>query len=204
MFKHDEDSIISMFLDLGVLVVNEHFILTSGRHASTYINKDALYPHTRYVEYLFKLLADYFSSKKIEVVLGPAVGGIILSHLVARHLSILTKSEVQALYAEKTANNEFVIKRGYKRLIKNKRVLILDDTTTTGKSLKKLVNVAINNGAEIVGVAVLCNRGGVTKATGGNISELFSLVNLNLESWLPENCLLCKLGVPINKDLGHG
>jgi orotate phosphoribosyltransferase len=169
------------------------------------MNKDALYPHTSLISRLCEEMAMRFSSEAVDVVLAPALGGIILSQWVAHHLSRQTGREVLAVYAEKVEGGDgFVIKRGYDKLLNGRKVLVLEDVLTTGGSVKKVVAVAGGHGARIAGVAALCNRGGIAKEELGAVPRLESLVEVNLDSWEEGECPLCKKGTAVNTEVGKG
>lgn len=195
---------LSVFESCGVILRNSHLVYTSGRHGSEYVNKDALYPQPEVISGLCKRIAERFAADNIEVVLAPALGGIILTQWIAHHLQALTGKTVLAIFAEKSDTPEgFVIKRGYEKLIVGKRTLIAEDILTTGGSVKKVVALAGKLGAKVVGVAALCNRGGIQPSEIG-APVLFSLVEISLNSWTAEECPLCKQGVPIHQSLGKG
>lgn len=181
-----------------------HFVLTSGRHADSYINKDALYTHTHDTSHLCKAMAERFAEKNIDVVTGPAVGAAILSQFVAYHLTDIRGTEVYSTYADKDGQGGFILKRGYDQIIKGKNVLVVEDLTTTGGSIKKVVDVVRDLGGEVAGAIVVVNRGEVTKEAVGNPQEFLSLVTLDLESWDESDCELCAKGIPVNTDIGHG
>jgi len=181
-----------------------HFVLISGRHADSYINKDALYPYTEDTSKLCRAVAERFMDKNVEAVIGPAVGAAILSMWTAYHLSEMTNKEVYGTYADKDGQGGFVIKRGFDGIIRGKRTLVVEDLTTTGGSVKKVVEAARGVGAEVVGVAVLGNRGDVTSEMVGNPPEFVSMVHIHLDSWDANDCDLCKKGIPVNTDIGHG
>lgn len=180
-----------------------HFVFISGKHSDTYINKDALYPYTREISKLCHEMAKRFSSFNIEAVIGPAIGAAILSQWTAYHLSELTGREVFATYADKDGQGGFIVKRGYDQLIAGKRVLVVEDSVTTGGSVRKVVSAARNCGAEIVGAIAICNRGSVRPADIG-APHFESLVTLQLEQWPADQCELCERGIPVNTDVGHG
>ena len=181
-----------------------HFVLISGRHADSYINKDALYPYTEDTSKLCRAVAERFMDKNVEAVIGPAVGAAILSMWTAYHLSEMTNKEVYGTYADKDGQGGFVIKRGFDGIIRGKRTRVVEDLTTTGGSVKKVVEAARGVGAEVVGVAVLGNRGDVTSEMVGNPPEFVSMVHIHLDSWDANDCDLCKKGIPVNTDIGHG
>lgn len=194
-----------IFLKSNAFIFDSHIIYTSGKHGKAYVNKDALYPHTDLTSRLCEQIAQHFKNSNIDAVLAPALGGIILSQWTAHHLSRLNQREVLGVYAEKSTELEgFVIKRGYDELIRNKRVLIVEDILTTGISVKKVVETARQIPCEIVGVAALCNRGQVNEATLADVPELYSLLQINLETWDPSECPMCKNKMPINTSVGKG
>lgn len=201
----NEKEIFTLLGDIGAVTTHTHAVYTSGKHGSMYINKDALYPHTEATSQLCRLFAEHFSQDAVDVVIAPALGGIILSQWTAHHLSQLTDREVLGLYAEKVeGTKDFVIKRGYDKLLIGKKVLILEDVLTTGGSVKKVVDLVRGMEGEVIGVGALCNRGGILPADIGKVPQLFALVSLSLDAWNPEDCPLCKQGVPINTSIGKG
>lgn len=181
-----------------------HFVFTSGRHSDSYVNKDALYPYTRDTSLLCRTMAERFAKKGIEVVVGPAIGAAILSQWVAYHLTEIRGEEVYGAYADKDGQGRFILKRGYDQIVRDKNVLVVEDLTTTGGSIKKVVETVRSAGGKVVGAIAIVNRGGVTRAEVGNPEEFQSLVNLHLESWEAAECELCKKGIPVNTDIGHG
>ena len=92
---------------IGAVITGSHIVYTSGRHGTAYVNKDAIYPHTRETSRLCRAIAENFRGDAVEVVLGPAVGGTILSQWVAHHLSEITGREVLAVYADKGEGDAF-------------------------------------------------------------------------------------------------
>jgi orotate phosphoribosyltransferase len=149
-------------------------------------------------------MAERFKDANVEAVIGPAIGAAILAQWVAFHLSELTGREIPAVFAEKDGQGGFIIKRGYDQVIKGKRTLVVEDLTTTGGSIAKVVVAASAAGADIVGAIALVNRGDVTKEGVGNPPVFDQLLNLDLESWEESACELCQAGIPVNTDIGHG
>lgn len=199
----DEDAVLELLQKVGAFRAG-HFVFVSGRHSDTYINKNALYPYTRDTSRLCKAIAERFASENIEAVNGPATGAAILSQWVAYHLSEMTGREVYGVYTDKDGNDGFVLKRGYDEIVKGKRMLIVEDLTTTGGSIKKVVEASRAAGADVVGAIAIVNRGGVTKEAVGDPGIFTSLVNIQLDSWEESACDLCKRGIPVNTDVGHG
>ena len=207
VFKYmkPQNELLKNLEKMAAVITDSHIVYTSGKHGSAYVNKDAIYPHTELTSRLCLEIAQHFSSRPIDVVIAPAVGGIILSQWIAFHLTQITGKEVLGVYAEKDeTTGSFVIKRGYDLLCRSKNVLVVEDVLTTGGSVKKVVEVLRTIPAHVVGVAALCNRGGVTPHELGEIPELFSLINIQLNTWDKESCPLCEKHVPINTQVGKG
>ncbi len=189
----------------NAVILDQHVVYTSGLHGTTYINKDAIYPDTELTSQLCRQLAEHFLKDRVDCVIAPAVGGVILSQWTAYHLTKLSGKEVLGLYAEKTEDGKsFVIKRGYDILARSKRVLVVEDVLTTGGSVRKVVDAVRKLPAEVIGVGALCNRGQLTRHSLNDVPDLVSLIDLNLETWEAGHCPLCKNGVPINTQVGKG
>lgn len=195
-------SSLEVLTEVGA-VLRGHFVLTSGRHAKEYVNKDALYPHTAETSNLCRQIA-LFADPDTQVVAAPAIGGVILSQWVAHHLSVLRGTEVLAVYAEPGPNDTLIFKRGYDLLIPGRKVLVVEDVLTTGGSAKKVVDAVRTLQGEVVGVCVLSNRGGVTVKELGNVPWLHALTTIPMESYTEDECPLCKEGVSVNSDVGKG
>jgi orotate phosphoribosyltransferase len=197
-----EVSVMEKIKAVGALLEG-HFVYTSGRHGNRYINKDAIYVHPRLTGELCLYLAGRFLAERPQVVVGPAMGGLILSQWVAYQLSELVHSDAMSVYAEKSADGGFVVKRGYDKIVAGKTVLVVEDVLTTGGSVKKVVEVVRAIGGEVVGVGAICNRGGVTAFDIG-APRLESLVNITLDSWASEECSFCEADIPVSMDVGKG
>jgi len=197
----EQKKILRIFKFLAITL--GHFVLRSSLHAKEYVNKDALYMHPEKMYWLCRVMAKRWTKDNIEVVVAPAVGGVILSQWVAYHLQKITRKTVLSVYADKDGK-EFVLKRGYDKVIKGKRVLVVEDIVTTGGSVKKVVELVRANGGIVVGVSALCNRGKVSSSDVGNPSRFDALLDLEIETWTEKECPACARGLPINTDLGKG
>lgn len=196
--------IVDILRETGALIIDDHFVLTSGKHSPLYINKDALYPHTDKASEVGRLIADKLKDFDIDVVAGPALGGIILAQWVAYHLSKLKKKKILGVYTEKDLEKNQVFKRGYDKLVKGKKVIVVEDLTTTGNSVRKVINSVLSHGGKVVGVAVMVNRDprNVNEQTIG--FPFYMLDTLDTQSYEEKDCPLCKKHVPVNTDVGHG
>lgn len=195
--------VIDILQSVGAVLVNDHFVGTSGRHIGTYVNKDALYPHTDKTSRIAEIFADTFKNYEIDTVVGPAMGGIILSQWVAHHLSKKLGHEVCGVYAEKV-DGELKLTRGYDAYVKGKNVLVVEDLTTTGGSLKKVVDLVEAAGGKIIAASVMLNKD-PELVTDQTFSVPFvALSELNVPSYDEKECPLCQKGIPVNTVVGHG
>lgn len=189
---------------VGALITNSHIVYTSGRHGQSYVNKDALYPHTSETSQVCARIGQAFATEQVEVVAGPTIGGVILAQWVAHHLSQHNQQPVLAFYAEEeAASGRRVFRRGYADLLPDRRVLVVEDVLTTGGSARKVVESVRAAGGQVVGLGALCNRGGIT-AEMLTVPRFEALLEVALESWAPDECPLCRAGVPVNTRVGKG
>jgi orotate phosphoribosyltransferase len=201
-------SILAMLNDAKAIITDDHFVHTSGLHGSTYINKDGIYPDPELVSALCQAMACHFTGswmcgQEYDTVVGPAMGGIILAQWTAHWSLDRHGKKPFAVYAEKEGDG-FVFRRGYDAFVRDRRVLIVEDVLTTGCSVRKVVEAVRAIGGTVMGVAALCNRGGVTAEALGGIPNFFSLLSLDLETWEEEDCPFCKEGRPVNVEFGKG
>ncbi len=201
----NEQEVLQVLGKVGAVIAESHIVYTSGKHGTAYVNKDAVYPHTAETSRLCRAIAERFADDNVEVVIAPAIGGVILSQWMAHHLSEMNSREVFGVYAEKSEGGDaFIIKRGYDKLIAGKNVLVVEDVLTTGGSAKKVVEATRAIGGNVVGLGVLCNRGGITPQDVADVPKLTSLVNVKLDAWDETTCPLCERNVPVNTDVGKG
>ena len=196
--------VVKLLKNINAIITDDHFVYTSGKHGSAYVRKDRLYPSTNKTSEVCKFIAEKFKNKNIDIVVGPSIGGIILSQWTAYHLTKLKKKEVLGLFTEKDEESDQIFKRDYDKLVKNKKVLIVEDLTTTGGSVAKVVRSVKKAGGKVIAVCVMINRDPqkVTSKTIG--APLSSLGIFRAESFDPSECPLCKKNIPINISVGHG
>ena len=197
-----QNGILSIFKAYGALLTNDHFIYASGMHGHQYVNKDALFAHPPAISMLSREIAERFSDLGIETVVGPALGGIILSQWTAYHLSRIMMREVYAVFAEKQ-DKKFYFGRGYDAQICGRHVLVVEDVITKGDSARAVIEAVRNVGGSAESLGVLWNRGGLLKNDFG-VFRLSALISFSLEAWPAEDCPLCKNGIPVNRYIGRG
>ena len=145
----NSEEYIKIFKDSGALL-DGHFILTSGRHSYSYFQggKSLLYP--KYLEFCSKNIADHLKENEIDLVVSPAIGGIVLGTEVGR---LLRKRTV---FAERV-DGEMKLRRGFE-IKTNEKILIVEDVITTGGSVKEVMRLVQSFGADIIGVGVIVDR----------------------------------------------
>ncbi|HBU21472.1 TPA: phosphoribosyltransferase, partial [Candidatus Beckwithbacteria bacterium] len=176
-----------------------------------YINKDALYPHTKETSEVCRIMAEKYKDADVEAVAAPAVGGTILSQWVAYHLSQIKGKEILSAYTEKdagttasAAESKQLFRRGYDAVVKGKKVLVVEDLTTTGGSVKQVVDCVRDAGGEVVGVCVMVNRD-PENVNSESVGTPFTAAGvLKAEAFDEKDCPFCKQGRPINTKIGHG
>ena len=199
-----DKKVVETLKKVGAIITNNHIFFTSLKHTDTYINPDSLLPNTKECSTIGKLFALKFKNKKIDLVAAPAVGGIIFSQWVAFHLSKLKGKNISSVFTEKTPDKNQQFERGFEKLVKGKNVLVVEDITTTGGSVKKTVDAVRKAGGNVVAVSVIVNRDVklVTEKTVGG--PFFPLSTITVASYDEKECPLCENKVPINTDVGHG
>ncbi|HNX92589.1 MAG TPA: orotate phosphoribosyltransferase [Syntrophomonas sp.] len=178
----NKEQAIKIFSDSGALMEG-HFKLTSGRHSNRYMQCAQVLQYPAYTEELARHLAEKFADEKIDYVVGPAMGGIIVSYEVARQL------KVPSMFTERQ-DGQMSLRRGFK-IGTGDRVLVVEDVVTTGGSVVEVIDVIRQLGGEIVGVGVLVDR------SAGKVDfgvPFQSVLSMDIESWEADNCPLCKAG----------
>ncbi len=160
-----------------------HFLLTSGRHSNQYFQCAKVLQYPDYTAEICSIIAEHFKDFEIDTVIAPAMGGMIVGYEVARQLnkrSIFTERE----------NKEMTLRRGFS-LSKGEKVLVCEDVITTGGSVKEVIEIVKKFDAQIVGVASIVDR------SNGKVDfgfPLFSTLKLDVVSYEPDNCPICKEG----------
>lgn len=165
-----------------------HFRLSSGLHSEYYLQCALVLAEPKVAAKLCGELAKKFKGKKIDVVIGPAIGGITAAYEVARALG------VKGIFSERE-EGKMILRRGFK-LDRGDRVLVVEDVTTTGGSAQEVVDLARSSGGKVVGVGAIIDRSGGRVRFG---VPLKSLAKLNIETFQPDNCPLCRAGEPITR-----
>jgi len=182
-----EKDVLALYEQTGGLL-RGHFLLTSGSHSDTYLQSAKVLEDPRRAEALGRELARSFAGDRVEAVVAPAIGGILVAHEVARALG------ARALFTEREGGTTR-LRRGFE-IRPGERCLVVEDVVTTGGSTREVIAVVETASGVLVGVGCLIDRSGgaatfpVKKA---------ALATLAIPNYKPEDCPLCKNGTPAVK-----
>ena len=170
-----------------------HFRLTSGLHSPEYLQCAKVLAYPNYAEQLGKALAERLgalhSNGGADVVVSPAIGGIVIGHEVARAL------QVRSLFAERDTSNQMSLRRGFV-IEPGERAVVIEDVITTGGSTREVISVVRDQGAEVISAGSIIDRSGGAVDLG---VPRVSLHAMNVIAYKPEECPLCKEGMPVVK-----
>jgi len=170
-------------------MLSGHFLLSSGLHSAGYLQCALLLSCPTCAASLCKELARGFGKNKIDIVIGPAYGGIIVAYELARVIN------AQAIFTERKGGI-MQLRRGF-TIKKGQRVLIAEDVITTGKSVKEVIKTIRPYKPEIVGIAALIDRSGKQNIFGK--IRFKSVKKIHIKTYAPKACPLCKEVVPLVK-----
>ncbi len=170
-------------------LIHGHFLLSSGLHSDSYIQCAKALKFPWYAEELGYGISVKISAYNPDCVVSPAIGGIIIGYEVSKHLN------VPFLFAERTDDGTMRFRRDFDPS-QFKRIAIVEDVITTGKSTKEVMELLHEYGAPTVCTASIANRGNLNEINGFPIK---TLIELPLNNYKAEECPLCKDKVPLVK-----
>ena len=182
-----DPQILSIFKETNALLEG-HFILSSGRHSRRYFQCAKVLQHPEFLTAFSIMIADEFESSQPDVVISPAIGGVVLGTEVGTQLGVRT------IFAERE-KGEMVIRRGFE-INPGEKVLIVEDVITTGGSVKEVIELVEQAKGNIIGVGVLVDRSNETAKVH---TKQYSIINLNLESFSEGNVPSDLAKIPIQK-----
>jgi orotate phosphoribosyltransferase len=183
------EEVMKKFEEAGA-IQKGHFKLTSGVHSNTYIQCAQIMQHPEFMHNLCSELGKKFRGDDIDVIVGPAIGGIIMAHVMARVLG----PWVRAIFTERE-NGKMTLRRSFE-IKKGEKVLVVEDVTTTGSSVREVIDIVKSRQGKVVGVGVLIDRSGGEVDFGIKTEKLLTV---DIKTYLPEECPLCKKGIPVIK-----
>ncbi|MDD3667071.1 MAG: orotate phosphoribosyltransferase [Bacteroidales bacterium] len=182
------ERVVEVLKEAGVLLEG-HFLLTSGKHSNKYLQCAKIFKNTKYSEELCAELASFFINDKVDVVIGPAMGAVQMAYEVSRTLACPN------IFAERE-DGKLTLRRGFE-ILPGQRVLVVEDVITTGGSVVEVIDIVKDAGGIVVGVGVIVDR------SGGKIDfgvPLKSVISMNVEAWEASECPICKEGkIPLVK-----
>jgi len=181
------EQVIDQFRATGALLEG-HFQLSSGLHSTVYLQCALVLQFPERAEAFARAIAERFQDQGIQLVVSPAIGGIVIGHEVARALG------ARFVWTEREAG-EMTLRRGF-TIMPGEKILIVEDVITTGGSTRETIEAVRTAGADIVGAASIIDRSGGSADVGVPLSSLASLRVLSVE---PSVCDACKLGEPVVK-----
>lgn len=177
-----EERVLEILKEAGVLLEG-HFLLTSGRHSNRYLQCAKIFRHPKYSEELLAALAEKFKDEKIDVVIGPAMGAVQMAYEMSRQLNC------ENFFTERV-DGKMELRRGFE-VKEGMRCLLVEDVVTTGGSVKEVKELVESMGGIVVGIGSVVNR------SGGKVDfgvPFKSVIAVDVESWDPADCPLCKEG----------
>jgi orotate phosphoribosyltransferase len=182
-----ENEILNIFREHSA-ILEGHFVLSSGLHSDRYIQCALVLQHPKVAERLCSELAKRLHGLSVSVVAAPALGGVIVSHEVARALG------VRALFTERQ-DGVMSLRRGFS-LASGEPTLVVEDVITTGLSTRETITCVQQAGGKVIAVGSLIDRSGGAVDLGVPRS---ALVTLTVQNFNPTDCPLCKAGIPVVK-----
>lgn len=185
--KHEE--MMELLVNTGSYL-SGHFKLSSGLHSGAYLQCALLLQNPIIAARVSGALAQKFGDIAPDVVVGPAMGGIILAYEMARAMRSL------AVFTERDDEGKMTLRRGFE-IPPDSKVLIAEDVLTTGKSIKEVIEVLKKHNVRPAGIACIIDRSSELIDFGGIRHE--SLIKFNIPTFQEKDCPLCKEGVPLVK-----
>jgi orotate phosphoribosyltransferase len=180
------EEVLAIFKETGALLEG-HFQLTSGLHSNQYFQCAKVLQYPRYCELLCGDIAAQFSPGTVDVVVAPAMGGIVVAQEVGRQLRART------LFAERK-DGAMQLRRGF-TISQGEKVLVCEDVVTTGGSVNEVIEIVTRSGGKVVGTGYIVDRSGrrVTfpMESGG---KQYAVLYMDVVTYKPEECPLCKSG----------
>lgn len=180
------DSILHTFVQTEAYLKG-HFRLTSGLHSSEYLQSALVLQHPDFAERFGRALAERMP--KGQVVASPALGGLIIGHEVARAMG------ARFLFTERDPVGKMTLRRGFS-LNPGETAVVVEDVVTTGGSTREVIELLQASGVQVLGVGSIIDR------SGGRVDlgvPRVALATLDAVAWKPEECPLCKQGLPVVK-----
>jgi len=182
-----EKEVLDIFESKKALLTG-HFKLSSGLHSGKYLQCALVLQYPDIAEKLAEALAARFAKQKIDLVVGPALGGITLAHEVAKALG------VRGIFTERQ-DGKMILRRGFS-VKEGESALVVEDVITTGGSTKEVIDVIKSSGGIVIGVGSIIDRSEARIDFG---AHFYALAKIDIETFSEADCPLCKSGIPVDK-----
>lgn len=182
-----EKDVLGLFHEKNALLTG-HFKLSSGLHSQNYLQCALVLQYPDIAEKFSREIAKKFQQSKIDLVVGPALGGVTLAYEVARAL------KVRGLFTERQ-EGAMVLRRGF-AISAGERALVVEDVITTGGSTKEVTDLVAKAGGVVIGVASIIDRSSSPVDFG---APFFALAKIDVKTYKESECPLCKNNIPITK-----
>lgn len=205
-FFHPEslrNYLLTQFEKYGIVVTNDHFVYASGKHGDTYVNKDVIYVHPELLNQVAVIMVLTARSLEVpfSVIAGPALGGIPLAQLFAHQWLALFGEIKKIAILEKDTDGNYLLKRGYDKIVAGQPVLLLEDILTTGKSVGLCIDTLRTAGADVVQIINIWQRSENIDSRNVPVQPLMKKIFPMYEA---HTCPLCAQKIPVNIALGKG
>jgi orotate phosphoribosyltransferase len=187
-----KDQVLDIFRETKALLEG-HFQLTSGLHSPQYFQCAQVLQYPKYLHLFAGEIAKHFKYADVEVVISPAIGGIVVGTEVGRMMRVRT------IFGERK-DGKMDLRRGFE-LHPGEHALIVEDVVTTGGSVFEVAELVKNGDARLAGVGYIVDR------SNGRIkfrAEHFSVLQMDVVAYKPDECPLCKEGIPVVKPGSRG
>lgn len=181
-----QQDILAIFQQTHALLEG-HFQLTSGLHSGHYFQCAKVLQYPKHTTSLCGLIANHFHDSHPDVVIAPALGGIVVAQEVGRQL------DTRTMFTERK-NGVMQLRRGFE-INKGEKVLVCEDVITTGGSVQEVIDIVTSSGGNVIGVGAIVDR-----SNGKHqFQNFFAAMTMNVQTFQPNECPLCKQGIPVEK-----
>ncbi len=185
----EEKEVLEIFENTNALLEG-HFLLSSGKHSAQYFQCARVLQYPQYAEELAEDIGAFFHDKNVDVIISPALGGLIIGHEVARVM------KTRLVFTERSKETDVMILRRGFDLEDGEKALIIEDVLTTGGSVREMIKLLHNEAVEIVGTGFIVDRSADKIKFG---VPKYAVYQIPVVVYQPEDCPLCKKGVPIDR-----
>ncbi|HDL19427.1 MAG TPA: orotate phosphoribosyltransferase [Bacteroidetes bacterium] len=185
----EESEVLEIFENTNALLEG-HFLLSSGLHSNQYFQCAGVLQYPQYAEEIAQDIAANFKNVNVDLVISPAMGGLIIGHEVARAM------KTRFVFTERSKENDkMVLRRGFD-LEEGEKALIIEDVLTTGGSVREVLKLLERENVLVAGIGFIVDRSDNKVKFS---APKYAVYQIPLVVYQPGNCPLCKKGIPIDR-----